>query len=172
MSAETDVAPLKTCKCGSFVAPNVKVCPNCGHRFTHPFLKAIAWIIGISLTVRLIVIASNHTPAPSATIPVPVASDTIAIPTPKPTQDEVAFVLKHCGHPERDFREKAPGTLIRHLVYKRFDTELFFYRDANTPLWVLGNAFIADRDELMTFDEANRRMPCARGQLHSFLDAQ
>lgn len=95
----------------------------------------------------------------------------VNVPVVKSAEDEAALVVTYCGQPDHDFLEKAPGTTIRHLVYKRFKTELFFYRDANTPKWILGNAFVPAKDEEMSMDEANRRIPCAKGKLHSFLCA-
>ena len=89
----------------------------------------------------------------------------------KPSQDDAAFVIQNCGKPDRDFMEKASGATIRHLVYRKFNTELFFFRDASRPKWGLGNAFLPNRDEDMTMEEANRRMPCAKGQLHNSLES-
>jgi hypothetical protein len=90
----------------------------------------------------------------------------------KAGQDEAAFVIQNCGKPDREFLEKASGATIRHLVYRKFNTELFFFRDAATPQWRLGNAFVPNRDKDMTMEEANRRMPCAKGQLHSLLESK
>ena len=162
---------MKKCKCGQMVASNARVCPHCGNRFTHPFVKALAWFIGVtfSLTVIMAIISGsqNHNANTSSTPARPVT-----IPVVRPTQDEASFVIQHCGKPDREFMEKAPGTTIRHLVYRRFKTELFFFRGADMPQWGLGNAFIPNRDEDMTMEEANRRMPCAKGQLHSFLESK
>ncbi len=101
----------------------------------------------------------------TANAPAPVA-------VAKPKQDEAALVIQLCGKPDREFMEKAPGTTVRHLVYRRFNTELFYFRGADMPQWALGNAFVPSRDEDMTMEEANRRMPCAKGQLHSFLESK
>jgi hypothetical protein len=158
---------MKKCKCGQMVASNARVCPHCGNRFTHPFVMALAWLIGamVSLTIIIAILSSSesHTDKTSSTQLPPVV---------KPTQDEATFVIQHCGKPDREFMEKAPATTIRHLVYKRFNTELFFFRGADMPQWGLGNAFVPNRDEDMTMEEANRRMPCAKGHLHSFLESK
>ena len=141
------------------------VCPHCGNRFTHPFVMFLAWMIGISFVVGVIASFQDH-PATSQPSLKPVAASI----QQQPKKDEAAFVIQHCGRPDREFLEQAPGTPIRHLVYRRYNTELFFMRDPGTP-WRLGNAFVPNRDEDMTMEEANRRMPCAKGQLHSLLDS-
>jgi hypothetical protein len=133
---------MKTCKCGRMVASNARVCPQCGNRFTHPFVMVLAWAIGgvIGLSLMIAVISSSEN---QPVKPTPVT----AVPIAKPTQDEAVFVIQHCGKPDRDFIEKAPAPTIRHVVYKRFNTELFFYRGPEMPQWGLGNAFVANRDE-------------------------
>jgi hypothetical protein len=107
---------------------------------------------------------------------VPVDSEVKTSTTPAPVvksgRDDAAFVIQNCGKPDHEFTEKASGATIRHLVYRRFNTELFFFRAADRPQWGLGNAFVPNQDEDMTMEEANRRMPCAKGQLHSFLESK
>jgi hypothetical protein len=44
---------MKKGKCGQMVASNAKVCPHCGNRFTHTFVKALVWFIGISIGLLL-----------------------------------------------------------------------------------------------------------------------
>jgi hypothetical protein len=82
--------------------------------------------------------------------------------------DEAAMVIRTCGKPSRQYVEivKGQNTKVRHLIYKQFKTELFFYTDerGSTP-WALGNAFEDGQDETITMAEANRRMPCAKGKL-------
>lgn len=101
-----------------------------------------------------------------------VKTSTTTAPVVKSGRDDAAFVIQNCGKPDRQFTESASGATIRHLVYRRFNTELFFFRAADRPQWGLGNAFVPNQDEDMTMEEANRRMPCAKGQLHSFLESK
>src|SRR5258708_5055845 len=93
-----------------------------------PFVKALAWFIGVSVSLSIIMAIISGSPTP--THPRPVAAHVV-----RPTQDEAAFVIQNCGKPDREFREKAPGTTVRHLVYRRFNTELFFFRGADMPQW-------------------------------------
>jgi len=168
---------MRKCVCGQLVAPNARTCPHCGNRFTHPWVLGMAWFFGICLCFVFLVVMFQ--PTQTNTYPVPSTAQTQAPSAPtsssepfeaiKSTYDEAAFVIKHCGRPDRDFLQKAPDTTIRHLVYRRFNTELFFYRGADMPHWALGNVFLADQDETLTMKEANVRMPCAKGGLHSFL---
>jgi hypothetical protein len=168
---------MKKCVCGQLVAANARTCPHCENRFTHPLVMALAWFFGICIGLSFILAIFSSSPDSSkrntpSNIP-PTAQTTAQAPTPfqaiKSTYDQAAFVIQHCGRPDRDFLEKAPDTTIRHLVYRKFNTELFFYRGADMPKWVLGNAFLANQDEALTMKEANQRMPCAKGELHSML---
>jgi hypothetical protein len=45
---------MKYCECGQEMASNARICPHCGHRFTHPFVKAFAVFLAISFCVALI----------------------------------------------------------------------------------------------------------------------
>jgi hypothetical protein len=161
---------MKNCKCGQMIASNARVCPHCGNRFTHPFVNILAWFFGISIAIALIsAMFLGSQKQTAATNP---TSASVPVLGTKTAQDEAAWAIKHCGQPDREFTEKTSGAAIRHLVYRKFSTELFFYRDAEKPHWRLGNAFIPNRDEDMTMEEANRRMPCAKGQLHSLLESK
>jgi hypothetical protein len=157
---------MKNCPCGKTVASNARVCPNCGNRFTHPFVKALAWFIGVTIGVSIITAIVSDSESHS------VKTSSTPASAVKPIQDEAALVIQNCGKPDREFLEKASGATIRHLVYRRFKTELFFFSDAAMPQWRLGNAFVPNRDEDITMEEANRRMPCAKGQLHSLLESK
>ena len=162
---------MKPCVCGQTVASNALVCPHCGNRFTHPLVTTLAWVLGIAVLICIVgmIVADFQS---TGTTSRPVAPTQAVQPKPStPPRDEPAFVIQHCGRPDREFKETAYGEVtIRHLVYHRFHAELFFFYDADTPWWRLGNAFVPDRDEQMSMEEANRRMPCAKGQLHSLLD--
>lgn len=46
---------MKTCRaCGKELAGNARFCPECGYRFTHPFVKFIAWCFGIVLAAGML----------------------------------------------------------------------------------------------------------------------
>jgi hypothetical protein len=83
-------------------------------------------------------------------------------------------VIQNCGQPDRDWVEEGDlggGTLVgRHLVYGDYDTALDFFGSGMPPTrWRLVNVSFSNSGENMTDEEANRRMPCAKGQLHSWL---
>ena len=47
---------LKKCKaCGTFVAKNAKICPNCGKKLKHPFLNFVLILVAIIVTLNSIV---------------------------------------------------------------------------------------------------------------------
>src|SRR2546427_8331464 len=120
---------MKKCVCGQLVASNARTCPHCGNRFTHPLVMTLAWFFGICLVLMFVVVMFQ--PTQENTYPVPTAAQTQRAPTApssseaapfeaiKPKYDETAFVIKHCGRPDRDFLQKAPDTTIRHLVYRK-----------------------------------------------------
>ena len=46
---------MKTCRaCGKELARNARFCPECGYRFTHPFVKFVAWCFGIVLAAGML----------------------------------------------------------------------------------------------------------------------
>jgi hypothetical protein len=109
-------------------------------------VKAAAWLIALSLGVSIIGKTGSS------------------------YQNDAAFVIQHCGQPDRDWEEKADfGSELlvgRHLVYGDYDTGLDFFASGMPPRWRLVNVSFSNSGENMTDEEANRRMPCAEGQLH------
>jgi len=97
---------MKKCKCGQMIASNARVCPHCGNRFTHPFVKGLAWLMGITVVLFWItlIVGSRHpsTQTTSGATPPDAVANPIDIPI-KSTKDEAAFVIKQCGRPDRDF---------------------------------------------------------------------
>ena len=84
--------------------------------------------------------------------------------------DEIAAVVAACGQPlsERPQELNAgTGSEGRALVYRRYNTELWFYRGPDSKQWMLMNVFQAGGDQAITIAEANRRMPCMKGRLQN-----
>jgi len=140
---------MKKCGCGQAVASNARVCPQCGKRLTRPFVKAAAWLIALSLGLSIIgrTVSSYH--------------------------NDAAFVIQHCGQPDRDRVENADfGSELlvgRHLVYGDYDTRLDFFASGMPSRWRLVNVSSLNSGENMTDEEANRRMKCAEGKLHRWV---
>lgn len=82
---------MKTCGCGQDLAGNARTCPNCGKRFTRPFVKALAISFGVVIVFGFIsaAIVSNQ----PATKPPAAASSEPAIQS---TPDQLAKAKK-CG---------------------------------------------------------------------------
>jgi hypothetical protein len=118
---------MKKCLCGQILATNARACPHCGNRFTHPFVSILAWFFAISIGLGLIgLLLLSSQMLTTVTNPMP---SSIAVSRINTGPDEAAWVIKNCGKPDREFTEKAAGAMVRHLVYRKFNTELFFYRE-------------------------------------------
>jgi len=164
---------MKKCKCGKPVANNARTCPNCGHRFTSAPVLFLAWGFGIILLGAMLgaIFGNSSTNTQHQVTPSAASSAATSVPEVKAgiaKTDEAAMVIRACGKPSREYVEivKGQNTKVRHLIYRQFKTELFYYTDekGSTP-WTLGNAFEDGQDETITMTEANRRMPCAKGKL-------
>lgn len=83
--------------------------------------------------------------------------------------DEAAKLIAKCGKPDRDFTKNEGGQAIRHVIYKKQNVELMYSRQG-VPAWTLVGIFKANADENMDKEEANRRLPCAAGSIHTVLD--
>jgi hypothetical protein len=157
------------CDCGKDLASNAHICPGCGKRFTHPFVKFLAWCF-VAVSVLGIIGAiiggnSSSNRAPSVT------SDTTAHLIPA-KYDEANAVIGLCGKPTQDHPQElhaGAGSEGRALVYRKYNTELWFYRGPESSQWVLMNAFKANGDDTITVQEANERMPCLKGGLQEHI---
>jgi len=83
--------------------------------------------------------------------------------------DEAKKLIAKCGKPDRDFTKIEGGQPIRHLIYRKQNVELMYSREG-VPSWVLTGIFLANADENIDKDEANRRLPCAAGSIRTVLD--
>jgi hypothetical protein len=75
---------MKKCECGKELASNAKTCPNCGRRFTHPFVKVLAFLL-IGSVILVVVAAiiggsgpvtntsSSVNPPPAVTPSIPIS---------------------------------------------------------------------------------------------------
>lgn len=118
-------------------------------------------LVGLVLLVALASITSNHTPTNSNTPPLQ------SHLTPA-TYDEIAAVIRACGQPTSNNPQElhaGAGSEGRALVYRNYNTELWFYRGNDSKQWMLMNVFPAGGDQTITIAEANRRMPCMKGRL-------
>ena len=104
---------MKICECGKQVASNATSCPSCAHRFTHPFLKAVAILFGafVGFVVLIVILTNNSkvtTPLPTDAAQAPstgnILNDKLLALTEK--NQEVALgkiiVEEECG-PNRVF---------------------------------------------------------------------
>ena len=82
---------------------------------------------------------------------------------------EAAKLIGKCGKPDKDFTKTEGGQPIRHIIYKKQNVELMYSRQG-VPAWALVGIFKASADENMDKEEANRRLPCAAGSIHTVLD--
>lgn len=52
--------------CNTPVASSARFCPKCGHRFTHPFVAALAVLLGLCGVLAMIQLYSSQPTAPAA----------------------------------------------------------------------------------------------------------
>jgi len=95
------------------------------------------------------------------------ASSTTTIATAQ--GDEAAKLITQCGKPDKDFIRNEGGQPIRHVIYKKQSVELMYSREG-ARAWVLVGIFEASSDDNMDTPEANRRLTCAAGSIHTVLD--
>jgi hypothetical protein len=135
-------------------------------------------ILFLTLVIRVATLDENSKTSPtSQTAPPQQSSMTPAhenlamIPA---KYDEAKAVIKLCGKPTQDHPQKlnaGAGSEGRALVYTKYNTELWFYRGPDSAQWMLMNAFLANRDDPLEVEEANKRMPCAKGSLQDHIRA-
>lgn len=53
--------------CRTPVAGNARVCPKCGHRFTHPFVMVLAGLFALFLVAMIVQVESNSPGSPPGT---------------------------------------------------------------------------------------------------------
>ena len=78
----------------------------------------------------------------------------------------VTDVISHCGKPSRDFTKVEGGSPTRHIIYKRQNVELMYYKTGE-----LVGRFTVQGDDLISVGEAEERLPCATGYLLTPVDA-
>jgi hypothetical protein len=82
--------------------------------------------------------------------------------------DQAADVISKSGKPQRDFVKIEGGQKMRHVVYKKANLELIYLLEADGKPSQLTGIFPANDDPMADFvepEDANRRLPCARGTL-------
>jgi len=127
-------------------------------------------LVGALVVLHLI---SSDSSTHTASTPTP-ASNTppVSLPDNKTIAqrgDEAKKLIAKCGKPDRDFTKIEGGQPIRHLIYSKQNVELMYSREG-VPSWVLTGIFLANADENIDKDEANRRLPCAAGSIRTVLD--
>lgn len=106
--------PCPSCK--NPVAGNARVCPNCGHRFTHPFVMFLAALFVLALlgAIAQTMMEGSRTKASSSA-----SSST----TPDWVDNDADLVISRCGKPDHEmntaFDHPQPTLPSRFLTYKR-----------------------------------------------------
>ncbi len=129
-----------------------------------PWLKrngaGLAAAIGVLALITMVTYFSVHsapkTPPPPASEPAAVRHDASL----------AADVISRCGKPSRDFTKTEGGSPTRHIIYKRQNVELVYYKTGE-----LVGRFAVQGDDLISVGEAEERLPCATGYLRTPLNA-
>jgi hypothetical protein len=163
---------LKKCVCGKELASNARTCPNCGKRFTHPFVMVLAVLFGLMVVGGLISVANSGNNQTDTSSPAP---------APGVISKDPAWLIAQCGNPSKDTStlHDHPRPSIPTRILKYNNTHLSFayvYNEkiGNTDSWKLigvtdtqTNTAIAQfAKESSTDVEALRntltnRLPCA-----------
>jgi hypothetical protein len=105
---------MKTCECGKEVASDARVCPNCGHRLTHPFLLFIGIVI---ICIFFIVFIAAIFGGSNST-----STATDSTSQPAPTNDANSLISR-CGKPDvddsTDYDNPRPPIPSRMLTYNK-----------------------------------------------------
>jgi hypothetical protein len=130
----------------------------------------IAIILGGSLALVLIVAMLTSSPSTLTHVP-PETKQTSLNPA---KYDELAAVVKACGKPTDNHPQQlnaGAGSIGRALVYRQYNTELWFYSGPESDKWMLMSAFPVNETNTIIVESANRRMPCMRGGLQDHFKA-
>jgi hypothetical protein len=185
---------IRICTCGKQLDQCATVCPGCRKTFkvTSGFAKFFGgFILAIAVIGAIGAMVNPPAPTPVVSSPEQVANqkDEAAFQRPgagaKQLQasmrnpdsfkfaqgDEAAKLIGHCGKPDKDFTKKEGGQPIRHVIYKKQNVELMYSRQ-DVPAWVLVGIFEVNTDDNMDTAEANTRLACAAGSIHTVLDGE
>jgi hypothetical protein len=132
-------------------------------------LKAVLW--GVGGLVLLGILIGIFSPNEHGTATPSKSSHAPEKPAMIPAKyDEAEAVIKLCGKPTQDHPQDfglGAGSEGRALVYHKYNTELWFYRGHDSPQWILMNAFVANGNDVLSVEAANKRMPCMNGGLQA-----
>jgi hypothetical protein len=84
--------------------------------------------------------------------------------------NQVAWVIKACGRPSRDYEDTQAGITERHVIYRGQHIELIYQR---FPEWTyIGATDPRDTEygAVLEAEEIDRRLPCSGGKLRTALD--
>jgi RNA polymerase subunit RPABC4/transcription elongation factor Spt4 len=165
---------MKKCKCGHVVANNARICPQCGNRFTRPFVKVLAWFFGV---IFIIFIIKSVSEANKATGNQTTVSSHQSTPTNddsalngKPgTRDEAALVIARCGPAYQDSLKSASvkGMTVkaRGLFYLKENLLMVFTmaKPLHAEKWTFYQAFEPPDKTSIGVAAAQSRMPCLKG---------
>lgn len=90
---------MKKCGCGIVVAGNARVCPNCGKRFTHPFVKVLAVICGVVMIVGFIsTTVGSSRPSPNTSVPAAAKTNVQSTPDQLAKAKQCRAIIKSDSH--------------------------------------------------------------------------
>jgi hypothetical protein len=156
--------------CGAEVAVGSRFCAACGRLLTTK-TRPLVWLLAIigGIVAPLVIVGAivrNSDNSPSAPETAQTKQPSRSGETAK--YDEAAAVIKACGKPSEDHPQKlnaGTGSEGRALVYRKYNTELWFYRGPESHKWMLMSGFAADGDDSLLVSVLNKRMPCMEGRL-------
>jgi hypothetical protein len=169
--------------CGTEIPRGSRFCPGCGRTIPvrplpankiHPLALLLLILFGTGLVIAILQAIINKSEPSKPQVVKRQAG--VQQKTPIPAKyDEAAAVIKACGKPTQDHPQEVYGgntSKGRALVYRKYNTELWFYRGPESPQWMLLSAFaIPNGDHPLLVAAANKRMPCMKGGLQDHFDS-
>lgn len=83
-------------------------------------------------------------------------------PTPDPTRDEAANLIKACGLPTTDNRLRPDGAIQKRIMsWKRYRLDFYLESSPDEPAWATTGIFRFGSEETIERSTLSKKMPCA-----------
>ncbi len=142
---------MKRCKCGNECAGNAKICPKCGHRFTHILTKFIAVVFGLGLLGAIF--GGHSSSSENSTLPNTTSPSTQAVsakPVKLLTPAELEAARKRAAvaneHSQEQARIAYAKFMENNLLRANFNVDVVAYGPKHQYLemkWVLASKSLA-----------------------------
>lgn len=169
---------MKNCKCGQQIASNAQSCPHCGHRFTRPFTKFVAFCFAAVIVIAIIGAAIGGNSGSNAA-PVPAHTDSLGRAVPASITNDADLLIYRCGKPDKDdstaYDNPRPPIPTRLITYNKAHLMFAYYPGGGAKVgdpppysWKLLGIKDTRTNKAITAEQLkatlSRRLPCAMGR--------